>query len=247
MLNLRQDMRFVLIRHTFTDPVVAAAGPVLENTDPNELTGIHLMPGHRPVYAALRLLGLGCAWGGPRGSGAWCDGDGPDVRGRPRRIRTTARAAWRRDMLVQWTTRDMGQPYARFGLRPDNLMFASPATTERYGRRDMCGAPASAEGWLDPGHLHTSVMAGLTPNTRYYYVVADAAQNDPATGLAPRMSDVRSFLSHPGVGPGVTVSVLGVADQGVGEPDGSAAAMEYQPALEVAQRMLQDAQNGYKG
>lgn len=49
LVNLRQDMRFVMVRHPYTRPVVFAKGPELWNADPNELTGIHLMPGHRPV------------------------------------------------------------------------------------------------------------------------------------------------------------------------------------------------------
>lgn len=49
VINLRQDMRFVLVRHPFKRPRVLAEGPVLRNGDPNELTGLHLMPGHRPV------------------------------------------------------------------------------------------------------------------------------------------------------------------------------------------------------
>ncbi|KAL6786044.1 hypothetical protein ACKKBG_A01170 [Auxenochlorella protothecoides x Auxenochlorella symbiontica] len=196
LINLRVDMRFVLVRGgDGGTPKLVGEGPVLPNANPNELTGIHLMPGHRPV-----------------------------------------------DMLVQWTTRDVGEPFVRFGTAPDDLRFAIPATTETYSRREMCGAPASGAGWLDPGALHTAVMAGLTPDTRYYYVVGDA-QGAPHE----RTSAPRSFLSHPGVGPHLSVSVLGVADQGVGEPDGALAAMEYQPALAVAARMLADARAGHAG
>jgi hypothetical protein len=57
-------------------------------------------------------------------------------------------------------------------------------------------------------------------------------------------SSENSFVSHPGVGPDISVHILGVADQGVGEPDGSVAAMEFQPALAVANTMIQDAQRG---
>lgn len=46
---------------------------------------------------------------------------------------------------------------------------ASKTTT--YAAADMCGAPATTFGWLDPGYQHLAVIpdALLTPNTRYSY------------------------------------------------------------------------------
>lgn len=145
-------------------------------------------------------------------------------------------------MLVQWTSKNGTLPFVRFGYRPGKLIFSIPATTETYTRAQLCGAPANAEGWIDPGQLHTAVLSGLTPETRYYYAVG--------TGLGThleRLSEVHSFLSHPGVGPDLSVSVLAVADQGVGEPDGARAAMEYQPALRVARSMEADFRRGHPG
>lgn len=36
-----------------------------------------------------------------------------------------------------------------------------------YGRDDMCGAPASTNGFHDPGLLHSAVLKGLTPGQPY--------------------------------------------------------------------------------
>eukprot|EP00798_Chlamydomonas_sp_ICE-L_P027166 gene27165-2406_t len=40
-----------------------------------------------------------------------------------------------------------------------------------YTVDQMCGYPADSEGWLDPGFIHTAVIAAedLTPNQRFYY------------------------------------------------------------------------------
>lgn len=138
---------------------------------------------------------------------------------------------------MQWTTRDVGSPVVTYGTEPGRHIFAAPATTDTYTRGQMCGAPANREGWMDPGSIHTAAMTGLLPGQRYYYSVGDLA-----SGV---FSPERSFVAHPGVGRHLQVHMLGVADQGVGEPDGSTAAMEFQPALQVGNMMIQDVLKGH--
>lgn len=78
-----------------------------------------------------------------------------------------------RELLVQWTTRDAGQPVARYGSSPDALALTVPATTTSYGSQDMCGPPASTFGFVDPGMLHTATLSGLLPGQQYWYQVGD--------------------------------------------------------------------------
>ena len=49
LVNLRHDMQFVFVRGGPEAPVVAAEGPVLRNTNPNEPTGVHLLLGRDPT------------------------------------------------------------------------------------------------------------------------------------------------------------------------------------------------------
>lgn len=120
----------------------------------------------------------------------------------------------------------------------------------------MCGGVAAEEGWIDPGMFHTASMTGLHANTKYYYQVGDSSLrggeeqdhddggDGDGDGDGGSWSPEMSFVSHPGVGPDVSVSFLAVADQGVGEPDGSIAAQEYEPAIRVAQRLAEEVERG---
>ena len=76
-------------------------------------------------------------------------------------------------MLLQWATLNRSEPQVRWGLQPgiDEWTVASNVST--YARGDMCGAPANASGWSDPGLLHQALLTGLQPGTRYYYIVGD--------------------------------------------------------------------------
>lgn len=143
------------------------------------------------------------------------------------------------ELLVQWTTRDAGQPAARYGSSPDALAFTVPASSASYGAQDMCGPPASGAGFVDPGVLHTATLSGLRPGQQYWYQVGDLG--------AGRWSDVFSFRAPPLPGADSTVHILTLADQGVGEVDGSFAAMEYQPAADVAALTVAEGLGGAPG
>ena len=76
--------------------------------------------------------------------------------------------------MVQWVTRDAGAaPTVRWGTSPDVLAAAASGDSLTYSRADMCGAPANASGWMEPGMLHGAVMGGLQPLTAYYYQYGD--------------------------------------------------------------------------
>lgn len=76
-------------------------------------------------------------------------------------------------MLIQWTTKSSTAPEVRWGLSSGNYSESAAGSSITYGREDMCGGPATAEGWMDPGLLHQAVMTDLLPGQRYYYMYGD--------------------------------------------------------------------------
>ena len=77
------------------------------------------------------------------------------------------------EMLIQWTTKNSSAPQVQWGLTSSNCTASAAAKSITYGRGDLCGGPAVAEGWMDPGLLHQAVMTGLIPGQHYYYVYGD--------------------------------------------------------------------------
>lgn len=75
-----------------------------------------------------------------------------------------------REMLVQWTTRDVGRPLVKIGTEPgrlDQVLEAYESVT--YSREEMCGPPASTVGYVHPGMMHRALLQDLKPDTRYFY------------------------------------------------------------------------------
>ncbi len=54
------------------------------------------------------------------------------------------------------------------------------ATTSRFTRSDLCGAPANTIGWRDPGLTHTASFVGMTAlaGKKLYYKFGDAATDN---------------------------------------------------------------------
>jgi acid phosphatase type 7 len=77
-------------------------------------------------------------------------------------------------MLISWTTRDVGTaPAVRWGTSPGKLKHSAPAvaSSRGYTRAELCGAPARAEGYVDPGVFHTALMTQLHAGATYWYSV----------------------------------------------------------------------------
>ena len=141
------------------------------------------------------------------------------------------------EVAAQWTTRDEGAaPAVQWGPAPGAYASSAAATSPTYTRADMCGAPANASGWLDPGVFHRAVMTGLRPGQRYFYRYGDPA--------AREWSEEASFLAPPDRGPGSTVRLLAVADLGQAEVDGSLEVSQTQAALGTAARLAAEAATG---
>ena len=84
-------------------------------------------------------------------------------------------------MLVQWTTQSSKCPEVRWGLQSGQYTYEAKGSSLTYIKDDLCGGPANAEGWLDPGLLHRALMTDLKAGQRYYYIYGDEVQS--ADGL----------------------------------------------------------------
>ena len=89
------------------------------------------------------------------------------------------------EMLVQWTTRDLGNPEVKFGTASGQLEHTVAAReTVTYARDELCGPPASTVGYVDPGRMHRALLQDLQPDTRYFYQYGDKVQSDLLTANA---------------------------------------------------------------
>jgi predicted phosphodiesterase len=80
------------------------------------------------------------------------------------------------EMRVVWTSASVQSPTVKWGTDA-NMTHSAAATSNTYTREKMCGGKAKTYGWRDPGYLHTAVMTGLAPATKYHYIVGDAHTN----------------------------------------------------------------------
>lgn len=86
---------------------------------------------------------------------------------------TNARA---REVVVQWTTRDVGAPVAMVGTTPGGpYPITANGATSTYLRSDMCGGIAATYGYFNPGTFNAATVRGLAPSTTYYYTYGAAA------------------------------------------------------------------------
>ncbi|KAL6573500.1 prolyl aminopeptidase [Orobanche hederae] len=76
------------------------------------------------------------------------------------------------EMRVMFVTHDGKENSVRYGLTRNKMGKVVDTRASRYGREDMCDAPANESvGWRDPGFIHDGVMVGLEEGKRYYYQV----------------------------------------------------------------------------
>ena len=54
--------------------------------------------------------------------------------------------------------------------------------------QELCGPPATTDGWMDPGLLHAAVLTGLHPGTRYYYIYGDPVRGGSSETPYPEHS-----------------------------------------------------------
>jgi hypothetical protein len=65
------------------------------------------------------------------------------------------------EMLVMWTSAAQGGQMVKYGASPGNYTQTAAAISSTYGRDDLCGEPATSDGWWHPGWMHRALITGL--------------------------------------------------------------------------------------
>eukprot|EP00698_Gefionella_okellyi_P016921 TRINITY_DN4890_c0_g1_i1.p1 TRINITY_DN4890_c0_g1~~TRINITY_DN4890_c0_g1_i1.p1 ORF type:complete len:597 (+),score=70.63 TRINITY_DN4890_c0_g1_i1:184-1791(+) len=113
------------------------------------------------------------------------------------------------EMQVSWTTLDAAEPQVLWGVTSGQYKWHSAASSNTYTKAQLCAAPATTVGWMDPGLFHTAVMSPLLPDTTYFYVVGDTYG----------YSEEFTFRSPPLVVAQSSFRFLAFGDQGKAEID----------------------------
>lgn len=107
------------------------------------------------------------------------------------------------------------------------LPLSSRAATLTYSAADLCGAPATGQGWIDPGVQHAATMRGLEGGRWYVYRYGDEAKglwSEPQAYYSPpRAAEAGSeAVKNGGDGAGAIQDVAGDAAQATEDADGDA-------------------------
>eukprot|EP00698_Gefionella_okellyi_P012731 TRINITY_DN3448_c0_g1_i1.p1 TRINITY_DN3448_c0_g1~~TRINITY_DN3448_c0_g1_i1.p1 ORF type:complete len:576 (+),score=64.75 TRINITY_DN3448_c0_g1_i1:121-1728(+) len=137
------------------------------------------------------------------------------------------------EMQVSWNTLDAQSPTVHWGTTSGQYKFSASADSSTYTANDLCGAPATTTGWMPPGTLHNALLTGLTPSTRYYYIVGDAAYG---------FSEEFSFISSPEVAASAQFKFIAYGDMGKGEVDGSMEHWQEIPSLNTTSYVQKEVQ-----
>jgi len=153
--------------------------------------------------------------------------------------------ALRRDptqMVVSWNTLRSTAPAVRYGLAKDALNHTASASlvlTSTYSAKDMCGPPATKVGFNTPvGLLHSALLTGLRPSTRYYYQIVDEKIGAKAN------SKVLSFYAPPmPTQKDMDFAIFG--DMGQAYQDGSKAERQIFGSLPTTHAIIEDINGGH--
>lgn len=131
--------------------------------------------------------------------------------GQPQGLRL-ARTRDAAEMRVSWQSSRGGPGAVQFGLESGSLNQTIAASNYTYSRSDLCGPPASAHGWIEPGWFFTAVMAGLPAGAKVFYRVGSDAGG---------WSAEFNFSVAEGPNRDATLRVAAIADMGETYEDGS--------------------------
>lgn len=162
-----------------------------------------------------------------------------------------SRSADHTEMVLTWSSADPGDGATvtyGFGSEASEAVrraggtvpmpHTAAAKSLTYTAADMCGQPANASGWRDPGYIHTATMTGLAPGETVYY-----SFGSPASGR----SDQRFFRASAAPGPEVRTSMLVFADMGASEVDGCRYHWGETSAFETAAYLTAEATGAASG
>jgi hypothetical protein len=72
------------------------------------------------------------------------------------------------EMVVMWVTAEIQDSVVKYGLNSQNYVFSANGTLSTYD--------VGVDGWK--GYVHTVMLTGLQPSTKYYYIAGSVNQNN---------------------------------------------------------------------
>ncbi|GJN41088.1 hypothetical protein PR202_gn00414 [Eleusine coracana subsp. coracana] len=176
------------------------------------------------------------------------------------------------EMAVTWTSGyniNEAYPFVEWRMKGEENSKRTPAGTLTYTRRQLCGKPANAEGYRDPGFIHTAFLKDLWPNREYdetseYRICSHSSVYNPVVTIMsillffrylyqiahelPDGTVVRgkssSFRASPFPGQDSLQRVVVFGDMGLGQSDGSNELAGFQPGAQVTMdRLIKDLPN----
>ena len=145
-------------------------------------------------------------------------------KGLPRGIHL-ARTAQPDEMLVSWASPSKAAQHVEWqwvAASSGTMHSSLPAVATTYSREDVCGVPASTQGWADPQWLHHAVVK-LPGNGQGNHTLVSYRVGSATTGWSP--PNVFRPPKHPG--PDVPLVAIAFADLGYSHPDGTEGHMQY--------------------
>uniref|UniRef100_A0A0D9XFE3 Purple acid phosphatase n=1 Tax=Leersia perrieri TaxID=77586 RepID=A0A0D9XFE3_9ORYZ len=146
------------------------------------------------------------------------------------------------EMAVTWTSGyniDEAYPFVEWRMKGEENAKRTPADTLTYTRGHMCGKPANAEGYRDPGFIHTAILKNLWPNRDYSYQIGHEL---PDGSIVWGKSS--TFRGTPSPGQASLQRIVIFGDMGLGQTDGSNELAGFQPgAQSTVDRLITDLPN----
>jgi len=116
------------------------------------------------------------------------------------------------EMQISWSSQlSSFQPrviYWACDDNPSDALAIAMASSQTWGKEDLCGAPATTTGYRDPGYVHTSTLSQLIPGRAYCY----------RFGGDDEWSDINRFMQPSRTYP---FSVIAYGDEGQTTTDGT--------------------------
>uniref|UniRef100_J3MYZ8 Purple acid phosphatase n=1 Tax=Oryza brachyantha TaxID=4533 RepID=J3MYZ8_ORYBR len=146
------------------------------------------------------------------------------------------------EMAVTWTSGynvDEAYPFVEWRMTGDDDARRTPAGTLTYTRGHLCGKPANAEGYRDPGFIHTAFLKNLWPNREYTYRIGHELPDGTRV-----WGKSYTFRAPPSPGQASLQRVVIFGDMGLGQSDGSNELAGFQPGAQVTtERLIEDLPN----
>ncbi|CAN6167567.1 unnamed protein product [Urochloa humidicola] len=146
------------------------------------------------------------------------------------------------EMAVTWTSGysiNDAYPFVEWKLKGEENSKRAPAGTLTYTRKHLCGKPANAEGYRDPGFIHTAFLKDLWPNREYVYQIGHELPD--GTVVRGKSS---TFRASPFPGQDSLQRVVVFGDMGLGQEDGTNELAGFQPGAQVTtDRLIKDLPN----